>query len=567
MAEPLTPTGLTLEEALRLQTTTDQTRPQEGQFFVTSEDIRTGDVANLFRIQGGQVQAFNPLDILTEQEKASAGDTGTQRAIAIQRLKARGIDVSQLPQVQTTGELGLPVVGGQLGSVLGAQPTTTATQPTTAQQQIDILAGVTAPLGSPERTQQLLDAIQKTRSLFTGTPAEVVSPSTAPATPTTPAAPTTAAPAISSVQDLTTNTAISALEAKIADQSAKIAAGIAAGGATAILEEQFTRFGVAEEISLLNEFNAQILEQQQLLRDIPEDIRATTQDLGVTKDQLRRLVLQATEGPLKTLARLMEQRGAAQDKINQTLKFVGLFADAAMQDQAARIEAAKFDLETNKDLLDRLDDRQADVLKLALDERADKLQLANIALSNNAPKSVVDAINNADSIVDAQSILAQSGFGISVLDRQRLEGTDTETQQSAFTRAENLFIQNPSQTEDEFVNAVRSQLVNAKGNPIISISDAKRIYQEQLAKDPERIERNLTITAEDLLATHFKTKFFSTRTGELNDAKKKAKEQIDLFTVNGKIDIDGTEYDSEKLKSQIDSITDAERIIKLQEFQ
>lgn len=215
---------------------------------------------------------------------------------------------------------------------------------------------------------------------------------------------------IQGIGDLFSSSAITALEKKIADQSAAYAAGVGVGGATAILSDLFTKFGIESKLSAVEEYNKIILDQQKLLKSIPEDIKKTMEDVGISESQYNRLVLKETQKPLETLSELMQAKGAAESAIQNSLQFVKLFADVAMQDQAAKLEAMKFEIETNKDLLKTMGDKQMKLLGLALDEKKEMLTIANTAMQNGAPKNVIDKILNSDSAAEALSIAAESGF-------------------------------------------------------------------------------------------------------------------------------------------------------------
>jgi len=227
-----------------------------------------------------------------------------------------------------------------------------------------------------------------------------------PSTPQAPSLPITGS------QSLYSNQSIVALEKKIDEQSMNLAAGISAGGSTQILSELFTKFGIGEEMSLVNEFNSQILKQQQRLRELPEDIKEGLEDVGVSASQLNRLIVQETQKPMEILRDLMEQRGAAQDRINQSMKFVSLFQDSVMQDRAAKLEGMKFELEHNEAMLKNLKQEQKDLLNLALDDKAEILKIADNAITKGANPDIVDRILNSSSQVEARRLLAESGFGV-----------------------------------------------------------------------------------------------------------------------------------------------------------
>lgn len=323
---------------------------------------------------------------------------------------------------------------------------------------------------------------------------------------TTPISPTGAPPAIPSptaISDLIGNTEIERIRVKIAEQSAKISAGIAVGGQVRILTELFERFEIGKETRLINDYNAVILQTQQRLRALPEDIKEGLENIGISEGQLNRLILRESQKPLEVLRDLMEQKGAAAARISQSLKFVALFADATLQDQAAKIEAMKFDFETNKELLESLTDEQVAFAELALDEKSSILELAETAFENGAGETIVNQIQGATSIEEAQSFLAASGFGVSVATRreERLgeeaiaEGTNplqlTPVQinkgmvaSGDVTREQ--FLSRPIEEQQSFTLGEKSDLIAGRF-PVATLQSIKNNITEQ-AEDLSREE-------------------------------------------------------------------------------
>ncbi len=212
------------------------------------------------------------------------------------------------------------------------------------------------------------------------------------------------APTVTGVGSLMQNTELAKLDKTISDISSRLSAGISAGGSTEILTGLFKQFGVSDEISLLNSYNQQILETQTRLRKIPEDLKTTLADVGVSESQLNRLILKETEKPQETLRNMMEQKGVAQDAINQSLRFVGLFSDAAMADKAAKLEALKFDLTQATSKYKELKDDQKNLVDKVLADQKDKLSLANSLLLKGASPDLIAAVQNVGSYAEAMQL-------------------------------------------------------------------------------------------------------------------------------------------------------------------
>ena len=218
---------------------------------------------------------------------------------------------------------------------------------------------------------------------------------------------------IKNLAGLYANTQIDALAKKIEEQSLALAAGISAGGSEEILSGLFNKFGIEEAQNVLTTYNQNIYTYNQRLKKLPEDLKNTLQDVGVSESQLNRLILKDSKPILDALNEAMHNAGAAQDRINQSLTFVRLFSDVMLADRAARLEGAKFELESNKQLLEKLDAKQKEFATLALDERKDILTMGNMYMQNGGKdQNVLNSILNSNSKEDALRALDASGFGV-----------------------------------------------------------------------------------------------------------------------------------------------------------
>ena len=314
----------------------------------------------------------------------------------------------------------IPIVGsypsGGGGGSAPAPIPTPSTGTTAPKSFAELIQNVTAPLGSPERTTQLTKVTQELiKQLADSTPPQLSTQGTP--IPTVPTAPVSPSVPVSGVQGLTSSLQIATLEKNLQDTSAKIQAGIFTGR-EALIGELFKKFGVEQETTIVNDLNKQILETQTRLRKLPEDIKVSLEDVGVNEAQLNRLILKESKGPTELLRDLLEQRGASQDRINQALKFVDIFTDAKIADEAAKIEAFKYDIETNKFFTERLDKLQLKAIDATLNARKEILNTSETAFKNGAPTGVVSYIQSSSSEEEAQQRLAASGYGMSKTQRE-----------------------------------------------------------------------------------------------------------------------------------------------------
>lgn len=146
--------------------------------------------------------------------------------------------------------------------------------------------------------------------------------------------------------------------------------------ARSILEEEFKKRGIEESQSLLSQLNKTILEQTQLLRKIPENLKTTLADVGVTQAQLDRLILAESKKPTEILRDLLEQRNVLKSDINQAMEFAEKFTDIELKDEATRLKAMEIELQYDEKLLNELNETQKKILDLAFKEREQILEIA-----------------------------------------------------------------------------------------------------------------------------------------------------------------------------------------------
>ena len=156
-----------------------------------------------------------------------------------------------------------------------------------------------------------------------------------------------------------------------------------------LLNEEFKRRGIEVSTTLLNDLNARILTQQKSLRDLPEDIQKSLEDVGVTQAQLNRAVAKEIQKPIEVLRDLLEERNALASEINTAINFAQIFADSRFEDQAVQLMALQFNLESEKGDLFVLEQEKKDLLKLIIDEQK---QVLSLALQN--PDANIDVVED-----------------------------------------------------------------------------------------------------------------------------------------------------------------------------
>ena len=161
-----------------------------------------------------------------------------------------------------------------------------------------------------------------------------------------------------------------------------------------ILKEEFQRRGLEEKNELLRDLDKTIKTQRDILKDLPEDIQRSLEDVGVTQAQLNRVVAKESQKPLEVLVDLMGERNALASEINVATSFAEKFAGTRMEDQAVRLVALEWQLGREEKDVAKLDEKKLMFMQFALDERK---QVMELALANPA----ADIDTNQDSVESA----------------------------------------------------------------------------------------------------------------------------------------------------------------------
>lgn len=168
-----------------------------------------------------------------------------------------------------------------------------------------------------------------------------------------------------------------------------------------ILQDAMDSAGVTAGNTVLSELDSQIAAQTTTLNNLPDDIRSTLADAGVSQAQLDRLTAAETKGPTQVLNDLMTQRNATQTEINTATSYAEKFADTKIAAQAAKLAALQWQVNTDKSEYDSLDADSKTVINNAIDEQKTIQTTALTAAKNGASASVVDAILSSGSAANA----------------------------------------------------------------------------------------------------------------------------------------------------------------------
>lgn len=354
------------------------------------------------RSQGGGAPIPDYINTLADNQIAS-GLVGNPKGTAVASLGGapNPLPASALPPA-TGGPSSAPYVapGGAVGVVGGTDATGAAkafpnVEPSTLIPAADLAAFTRANPGVKFTWE---DLAQYNRSKTTAG-----APTTGGVTGSGTGGLAGTPPVVGGVNGLTNNVQLNALSTKIDDEVSKIKAGIAATDSTAVLNDLFVKFGVKDAQDALTTYNQNIYDYNQKLKKLPEDIKSTLSAVGVDQAQLDRLTLKESTPIINALNDAMHNAGAAQDRINQSLTFVKMFADAKMADKAAQLEAMKFQLEQDQGKYKELAQNQKDTINLALEDQKNRLSLANDILKAGGDPTI---INGATSLADAQHMAA-----------------------------------------------------------------------------------------------------------------------------------------------------------------
>lgn len=168
-----------------------------------------------------------------------------------------------------------------------------------------------------------------------------------------------------------------------------------------ILQEELDRRGITAKESILTELDKTIRTQTDLLNNLPENVRKTLQDAGVSQAQLERLTLKEAKKPTELLRGLISDRGEIAESVNQALKWADSFADTRIADQAARLAALQWEVTSAKgEYKDIANDAQQIILK-SIEEKKTIYDTAKSAAENGASAEVIDRILDSGSAEDA----------------------------------------------------------------------------------------------------------------------------------------------------------------------
>lgn len=170
-----------------------------------------------------------------------------------------------------------------------------------------------------------------------------------------------------------------------------------------ILKDEFATRGIEAKTTLIKELDAKILESTKAIRNIPENLRTTLADVGVSQAQLERLALKDAQKPTELLRDLLEQRGALAEDVNRSLSFAEKFSNTQLDDQTAKLAALQWNLTSEKGDLTILDDKRKEMMTLFVDDRKKIFETAKAAAEANAPQSVIDSILGSFDSVSALS--------------------------------------------------------------------------------------------------------------------------------------------------------------------
>lgn len=171
--------------------------------------------------------------------------------------------------------------------------------------------------------------------------------------------------------------------------------------ATDILNDAMDAAGIPEQQSLLTELDAQITAQTQTLKDLPDAIKNSLADVGVSQDQLTRLVAKESKGPTDALNTLLQQRGATADEINTATSFAQKFADTQVADQAAKLAALEWMVNSDQGEYNNISASVKDVISQGITDQKTIMTTALTAAKNGASNDVIQSVLNSDSPTSA----------------------------------------------------------------------------------------------------------------------------------------------------------------------
>lgn len=170
---------------------------------------------------------------------------------------------------------------------------------------------------------------------------------------------------------------------------------------SSILQDAMDSAGVAESRGVLAQLDKQISDQTAILNRLPDDIKSTLSDVGVSQAQLDRLVAKETKGPNAALKDLMASRNALSGEIDKAMSFAEKFANTKIAGQAARLAALEWQVNTDKSEFDTLDADAKSIVNAAIADKKDIMTTALTAAKNGASADVIDSILSSGSAAEA----------------------------------------------------------------------------------------------------------------------------------------------------------------------
>lgn len=173
---------------------------------------------------------------------------------------------------------------------------------------------------------------------------------------------------------------------------------------TSILNDAIDSAGVTESRGILATLDKTIADQSATLAKLPDDIRTTLADVGVSQAQLERLVTAETKAPDAALKSLMTERNALSSEIDKATTFAEKFANTKIAGQAAKLAALEWQVTSAKGDYNTLSTDAKAVITQAVSDKKSIMTTALTAAKNGASADVVDAILAAGSGAEALQI-------------------------------------------------------------------------------------------------------------------------------------------------------------------
>src|SRR3990167_7016804 len=191
-------------------------------------------------------------------------------------------------------------------------------------------------------------------------------------------------------------------------------------GPTQLLKEEFERRGITAQQNILKEFDKRIKAMNKEIRDIPENLQKTLEDVGVTQAQLNRLSMRDTQKSMRVLTDFMEERNAFADEVNEAVGFAQQFVGSVLEDQANHLALLEWQLNREEADVAELKAEQKELTRQALADRKEIMQLALEAIKAGSGDKV-DEIMETASLEDAIKIMS----GIPIESKIRTQVIDT----------------------------------------------------------------------------------------------------------------------------------------------